>query len=147
MPYFTRRPYAEMQVASPSAPPVPSPDILALAGEVLAYETGGATEGTFRMRSPVAPGTTGRIVLNVSADPGPVIPALRLAPSDLVGAAGRIAASQIRVDPQTMLAAPSQEMVISVAVPPGTAAGLYSGTVTAPGPDGFVLRIEVPVSG
>ncbi len=147
MPYFKRRPYAEMQSTHPSAPPVPFPDILALAGEVLAQETEDQTEGPFRMRSPAAPGTTGWIVLDVAADPGPALPALRLVPSDLVGPAGRIAASQIRVDPQMMPAAPLQEMVISVAVPPGTAAGLYSGTVTALGPDGFTLRIEVPVSG
>ena len=147
MPYFTRRPYAEMQPTVASAPPVSAPDILAIAGEVLAQESGRVTEGPFRMRLPVFPGTTGRIVLDVTADPGPPTPALRLFPGDLVGPAGRIAADRVSVDPPSMAEAASQEMVISVSVPPDTAAGLYSGTISAPGPDGFVLRIEVPVSG
>lgn len=147
MPYFTRRPYAEMHPAVPPVEPVPAPDILALAGEVLAQESRGVAEGPFRTRSPVSPGGTGRIVLDVASEPGPPIPALPLVTADLVGPAGRIAADRVRVDPPTLLAGSSQEMVISISVPQDAAAGLYSGTITAPGADGFVLRIEVPVSG
>lgn len=147
MPYFTRRPYAEMQPACPAAQGASAVDILALADEVLAAETKSASDGPFRMRTPVAPGAAGRIVLDVAIDPGPPVPPLRLITSDLVGSAGRIAADRVRVDPATLVAGQDRELLITVSVPSGAAAGTYSGTVTAPGPDGFVIPIEVQVSG
>lgn len=153
MPYFTRRPYAEtvarvsaapsadLPVAAPSADPV---DMLALAEEVLAAETGRAGEAPLRIRRPLQPGGRGAMLLELALEPGEAPLTLGLAASDLVGPGGRIPAGAVRISPASLTLRPDApaEVEVSVTAPPDAAPGRYAGTLSATGGETFALPFE-----
>ena len=140
MPYFTRQPYAA------PAKPAEAPDILALAADVLASETGAAMQGPFRLRNPLRAGHSGRMVLGFTAEGAPV--AARLSVSDLTGPGGRIPAANVKVDPPALALAPgqSQDVSVTVTAPAGLTPGLYTGRISAPEGGGFSAPVEVTIA-
>jgi hypothetical protein len=140
MPYFTRQPYPARPAATE---PAEAPDILALAADVLAQETGRAGSAPFRLKTPLRQGDSGRMILGFTAEDGPV--AGPLAVSDLTGPGGRIPAGQLRLDPPALHLAPGQsaDVTLTVTAPPALAPGRYQGRLTAPG---FEAPIEVLIA-
>lgn len=143
MPYFIRRPYA---ATAGQAEPAVMPDVVALAGEVLALETGAPGASPFRVRNPLRPGTTGRLVLGLTADQAPV--ATRMSVTDLHGSDGVIPSSCLAFDPPdlTIPSGQSRDVTVSCAVPEGVKPGLYRGWITAAGANGFRAPVEVTVA-
>lgn len=149
MPYFQRKPYAETVQSGPVAANSAG-DILDLASRVLAQEmvVPAASEGPFRLRRSLAPGQSGSMVLTLAQDGGTLPLATRLSCSDLVGPSGRIAASQVRLHPAMVVLGPgaASDLRVTVTAAPGTAPGLYVGTLTSPDDAGLSIRVEVPVT-
>jgi hypothetical protein len=143
MPYFTRQPYA-----APEAPaePADQPDILALAAEVLARETGGATPAPFRLLTTLRAGSAGRMILGFTAEDAPVSTPLTV--TDLTGPGARIPAQNLRLDPPALHLAPGQsaDVTVTVTAPQGLPPGLYKGLISAPGSAGFSAPIEVAIA-
>lgn len=143
MPYFIRQPYAATQR---QAEAIETPDILALASDVLARETSTPIPHPLRIRTPLQPGGTGSMVLGFTAEQGPV--AARLSATDLAGPNGVIAEEALALHPSTLALAPGEaaDVKVSVAVPAGTRPGVYRGRITSAGADGFTAPIEVVVA-
>ncbi len=145
MPYFIRQPYA--------APPLPAaasdtPDILALAADVLAQETGNAGPGQFRFRTSLAPGKAGTMVLEFGVESGTPPLSVALAFGDLTGPRGRIAASCLHADPAAFTVAPGRpiEVTVTINAPADAAPGPYRGQVTATGDEAFTAPIEANIA-
>jgi hypothetical protein len=125
-----------------------SADILFAASDVLSREGAKqASEGPFRLRSALRPGETGRMVLGISTAADSLTTSIRLEPGDLVSDLGRIAASQIMVEPNSLVIGPgnAQDVTVTVSIPSAVKAGRYVGPLTASGQDGFVATLEVIV--
>lgn len=143
MPYFTRQPYAATQR---QAEAIETPDIMALAADVLALEAKAPVSHPFRVRSPLRPGGSGSMVLGFTAEQGPI--AARLSATDLSGPGGIIPAESIRIHPSTLALAPGEtvDVRVSCAVPVTARPGVYRGRITSAGADGFTAPVEVTVS-
>jgi hypothetical protein len=149
VPYFQRKPYAEMAQSGTPADSAAG-DILDMASRVLAGETAvpAATDGPFRLRRSLVPGQSADMVLTLSQEGGTLPLATRLACSDLVGPSGRIAASQVRLDPAVVVLGPgaTSDLRVTVTAAPGTQPGLYVGTISSTDNAGLSIRVEVPVA-
>ena len=144
MPYFIREPYAAPLRKAETGE---MPDILALADQVLALETGLPGAAPFRIRAPLRPGSIGSLVLGCSAEQAPV--AIRFAVSDLTGPGGMIASQCLNVDPPDLALAPGEaaDVTVSIAVPAEAMPGLYQGRLTSAGSDhGFAAPLEIIVA-
>jgi hypothetical protein len=143
VPYFTRQPYA---MTHRQAEAIETPDILALAADVLARETSAPMPHPLRVRSPLQPGASGSMLLGFTAERGPV--AVRLWTTDLTSPDGVIPAEALTIHPSTLALAPGEaaDVKVSFAVPASTRPGIYRGRITSAGADGFTAPIEVVVS-
>ena len=98
VPYFVRQPY----VTPVSAPPQTEDrssgtDILELAKNVLAFETGEGENRPFRIRDPLRPGGQGAMILELALDHGSPARTINLAASELSGA-GSLTARELDSD-------------------------------------------------
>lgn len=160
MPYFKRRPYAEMvreaeAAASRADPPGPATGALALANAVLSEEltasrthSGDIAPCRLEVRAPVAPGETGRMTVGFENDDphDPVTISLRA--GDLVGRAGaRIPADRVDLAPRMLTLPPggAHDVRIAISVPPGAAPGAYTGPLVVDGVDGLRGEIAIEV--
>jgi hypothetical protein len=147
MPYFQRKPFADLiSATSAGAEPGAALDILELAAGVLAQETGNGP-ARFRLRETLTPGGIGTMVLSLAQDEGAQPITIRLSPGDLVGPSGRIPASQVTLDPDCVVfgSGGERDVRVTVAAPPGTAPGIYAGTLTSADDAGLLIPFDVPV--
>lgn len=159
MPYFERKPYADTIAATadmmgkspPDAPP--EPNIVDLATSVLGdgAQTAAHQEGPFRARNPVDPGQVASLTLEIAADTSDGDVMIAFSASDLTGENGvRIPSHMITLTPHHLRLTPGDEDIdikIEVAVPNGTAPGIYAGRISGQGAEPVTILVEVEVSG
>ena len=158
MPYFERKPWLEsVQEVAKAGPPDAviamgenEPGIGDIARDVLSAEMGPqyALDGPYRCRQTLAPGQSGSITLEVSADSAVSALTLDLSPGDLRSRSGAIIpANKIEVWPGQITVAPgtSARFVVEILVPLQTEPGIYTGRVIGSGPEPLSFLIEVEV--
>lgn len=147
MPYFKRMSYAEAKALREGARPEPTVDVLALARDVLATETGDGAP-PLRLRAPLRPGTRGRMAIDLSLEPGVPSLTVSLVASDLVGPAGRIPASLVSIAPATMTLQPGVGTAVEVSIeaPASIQPGSYTGTLSLSGDEAFRLSVTAMVA-
>ena len=155
MPYFERKPYAEMMAEAAAreaqrAEASEEPAFEDLARGVLAAESAPerAYVGPFRVREVVAPGRRGGLTVAIAADRqgGPLT--LDFAEGDLRGPGdAAIPASRMRLSPARMTIPPGEavDVDISILVPEETAPGVYCGRVVGHGSEPTTIHVEVEV--
>ena len=148
VPYFVRQPY----VTPVSAPPQTEDrssgtDILELAKNVLAFETGEGENRPFQIRDPLRPGGQGAMILELALDHGSPARTINLAASELSGAGSLTARDSIRISTSTLTlrSGAPVDVTVTVRAPPGAQPGLYAGTVSVTGDE--VLGDPVPSRG
>lgn len=149
MPYFHRKPYAEMTSAlAPVAPGAAEAPILSLAETVLT-EQGGTPGSAFRARRPVRPGETARLTLRFAVDGSAGAVTLRFAADELTGPGPAIGAAHVAVSPAeaTVRGDVAAVVEVAVAIPAGAAPGLYRGRLRVSGDERFDEAFEVMVAG
>ena len=147
MPYFIRQPYARTAVSRGNGDPSAETDILELARDVLASETGEDLTRPFRIRDPLRPGGLGTMVLELALDGASPACTVDLAASDLTGAGSRIGSNSVRISPSTLtlpIGAPA-DVAVTVQAPPEARPGLYAGTIFATGEETFAIPFQVEI--
>lgn len=147
MPYFIRQPYGTASAPRETDDGSAGIDILEVAKDVLAFETGDGEKRRFRIRGPLRPGGQGVMVLELALHEGSPVRTINLAASDLVGARSRIASDSIRISPSTLTLPPDvpADITVMVQAPAEARPGLYAGTVFATGDESFVVPFQVEV--
>lgn len=158
MPYFERKPWLEtvQKIATPGpsdaakAKVGDEPGIVDIARNVLAAEMRPqyALEGPYRCRETLAPGQSGSIKLEVSADKDGGTLTLDLSPSELRSRDGMvIPPNNIEVHPGLIAVAPSSSarFLVEIMVPLQAEPGVYTGRVVGSGPEPVSFLIEVEV--
>jgi hypothetical protein len=147
LPYFIRRPYAEVMALRQPKNPADEVDLLDLAKNVLSMETGPAVDGPFRLRRPLQPGDSGTMILELMVDEGTASVTISLAASNLIGPGSRIAAESVRISPSTISLSTGvpAEVTVTVQVPPDARPGLYTGALSATGDDTFAIGIQAEI--
>ncbi|WOJ91214.1 hypothetical protein RZS28_08095 [Methylocapsa polymorpha] len=123
------------------------PDLLQLAKNVLAVETGQAIEAPFRLRDALQPGGCGAMVLELALDEYASPLTINITASALVGAGSRIGVDSIWISPSTVTLRPAEpaQITVTIVAPLDARPGLYVGTLSATGDETFVAPLQAEI--
>jgi hypothetical protein len=147
MPYFIRQPYPRIAASRGNGDSSAETDILELAQNVLASETGDGVTRPFRIRDALRPGGFGAMVLELALERASPACTINLAASDLIGAGSWIGSKAVRISPPTLTFSTSApaDVTVTVQAPSEARPGLYAGTVSATGDETFAIPFQVEV--